>query len=60
MTGEQTELSATRNIWGKMQWKDSEVVEADFIEKKPICEYALFGFFLLPLKSSTKKSSVYS
>lgn len=37
-----------------MQWKDFEVVEADFLEKKPLCECALFGFFLLPLKSSLR------
>lgn len=43
-----------------MHWKDFEVVEADFVEKKPLCECALVGLFLLPLKSSTKKCSELS
>jgi len=60
MTESKQNLMRPGTFWGKMQWKDSGAVEADFLEKKPLCECALFGFFLLPLKSSTKKCSEYS
>lgn len=61
MATEQIEFSATNNSFGqKRQWKEFEAVKADLLEKIPLDECALFGFFLLLLKYSMKKCSELS